>query len=95
MKLFTTRKHNIEEWPKMYNLQNGIYKLSGGYTTVSMVGPQRFAPRPSLVANRNLCYYRSLDICVDIYVTIVRGIFVGKLRLALSRNCTRVQAYQL
>ena len=36
MKLFTTRKHNTVEWPKMHNLQNEIYKFSRGYTFVSL-----------------------------------------------------------
>ena len=32
MKLFTTMKHNTVEWPKMHDLQNGIYTIFREYT---------------------------------------------------------------
>ena len=45
---------NTVKWPKLHNLQHGIYIFFPGDT-----------PRISmrLVANRNCCYYRTWDIC--------------------------------
>ena len=36
MKLFTTRKYNTVEWPKMHNLQNGKYKFFRGIHPASL-----------------------------------------------------------
>ena len=78
MTLFPTRKHNTVEWPKMYNLQNGIYTFFRGiHPRIFILVPRRFAPLPPLVANWNLCYYRTWDICV------------GKLHLAPPKKWSR------
>ena len=64
MKLFTTRKHNTVEWPKMHNLLNGIYHFFRGYTPVSLylvLGALRLGLSSSPI---------------EIYVSIGLGIFV-------------------
>ena len=40
------------------------YKNFSG-DTPSLFGTRRFAPRPPLVANRNLCYSSTWNICVE------------------------------
>ena len=93
--LFTTRKRNTVEWPKMHNFENGIYQFFRGiHPRISILGSRRFAPRSPLVANRNLYYYRTWDICVGkrIYVTILLGIFswktaLGPFQVMIQRGC--------
>ena len=78
IKLFTNRKRNTVEWLKMHNLQNGIYKFVRGINPrISILVSRRFALRPPLVVNRNLCYYSTWDSCV------------GKLHVASPKEWSR------
>ena len=64
MKLLTAKKHNIVQWPKLHNLQNGIFVLFPGNTPLYLV----------LGASRLI--FRSSS--TDIYVTIGLGISVSE-----------------
>ena len=64
IKLFTTRKRNAVEWPKMHNLQNGIYTFLRGYTLASLY-LFHGALRLDLLSSP-----------IEIYVIIGLGIFV-------------------
>ena len=66
VKLFTTWKRNIVEWPKMHNLQNEIYTFFRVYTSVSLylvLGALRLGLPSSPI---------------EIYVTIGLGISVSE-----------------
>ena len=92
MKLFTTKKHNTIEWPKMHIFAKwNIQIFPGIHPRISILSPRRFAPRPPLVANRNLFYYRTWNICVvkrniSVFYYSTLDIGVGKLHLPLPRN---------
>ena len=70
----------------MHNLQNGIYTFFRGYIPVSLylvLGTLR------LVANGNLCYYRTWDICVrkrNFCHYSTWDIYFGKLHLAAPKG---------
>ena len=70
--LFTTRKHNTVELPKMHNLQNGMYTFFRGYTHVWSSALYASSPIEIYVTI-------GLEISVsenEIFVTIELGIFV-------------------
>ena len=75
MKLFTTRKHNTVECPKMHNFQNGIYQFFRGYNPISLYLV------PELCASSPIEIYVTIGLGKtvsenEILVTIILGIFV-------------------
>ena len=79
MKLFTTRKRNTVEWPKMHNLLNGIYQFSEGYNLASLYVFHGALSLDLLSSPIEIYATIGLGIFVsgkEIYVAIVLGIFV-------------------
>ena len=74
MKLFTTRKHNTVEWPKMHNLPNGIY------TFFLVTPPYFYIWFSALCASSLVQIYVTIGLDISVsetesYVIIVLGIF--------------------